>query len=465
MGYMDFRKAEIDSANLMELGLGYINEIVPQQIENSVIPDNGSLSNYLSEKLTGLTPSQIVKNFELVVNNIQSGGDSNSITITHLETESTYYKTYSLVMSASEIGPILLTDNYFPKTILAYSNLEGLRRLYYLPIDDLDNVVLIASFDVRFLPETSWLADSIQNIIYVLPLVGGLGLIMGWLISRITIGPIIGLTKWSEQLAAGDLSQTLSLSSKDELGRLSTSLNYMAERIQASFDSQRRFVSNAAHELKTPLSSMKVAVTAALENNKSNEEYQELVQFVAQRIKTQELLIAELLFLAQSDEKRLASQFNIMNISEIICEFKETFAYVFEEKNIDLKECITDEIFIRGDRKLISQLIMNLLDNALAYTPKGGVVIISLTRDKNWAILTVKDNGRGIPEDSLDKVFERFYKVPNETPANSGFGLGLSICKSIVQTLGGNIRVNSNLNLGTIFTVLLPLVEHDKHKK
>jgi signal transduction histidine kinase len=239
----------------------------------------------------------------------------------------------------------------------------------------------------------------------------------------------------------------------------------MAERIQASFDSQRRFVSNAAHELKTPLSSMKVAVTAALENNKSNEEYQELVQFVAQRIKTQELLIAELLFLAQSDEKRLASQFNIMNISEIICEFKETFAYVFEEKNIDLKECITDEIFIRGDRKLISQLIMNLLDNALAYTPKGGVVIISLTRDKNWAILTVKDNGRGIPEDSLDKVFERFYKVPNETPANSGFGLGLSICKSIVQTLGGNIRVNSNLNLGTIFTVLLPLVEHDKHKK
>ncbi|MFA5604957.1 MAG: HAMP domain-containing sensor histidine kinase, partial [Dehalococcoidales bacterium] len=174
------------------------------------------------------------------------------------------------------------------------------------------------------------------------------------------------------------------------------------------------------------------------------------------RIEEQESLINEMLFLARADENRLMAATETIDLSKTAVETGEIFNYLFEEKGIDFKLLVEPELFVKADSKIITHLFSNLLENALKNTLCGSVTL-SVHKSKDKAVIEVRDTGIGIPAEHIRHLFERFYKVPDSGIKNSGYGLGLAICKSIVDGYNGNISVESKPGEGTTFTVALPL--------
>jgi signal transduction histidine kinase len=289
-----------------------------------------------------------------------------------------------------------------------------------------------------------------------IPVIIVCAVLFGLLISRGIVTPVKRIAKSAEALSTQRFDRRVEIKSKDEIGSLAKSFNRMADKLQAAFDSQKRFVSDAAHTLKTPLASMKLTVTGALENHRSNEECREALEFVEGRIEEQESLINEMLFLARADENRLSASAETIDLSKVAIKTGEIFNYLFEEKGIDFIRNIEPDLFIKADSKMITHLLSNLLENALKNTPSGSVTL-SVYENKDKAVIEVKDTGIGIPEEHIEHLFERFYKVPDSGIKNSGYGLGLAICKSIVDGYNGDISVVSKPGDGTTFTVVLPL--------
>jgi signal transduction histidine kinase len=163
-----------------------------------------------------------------------------------------------------------------------------------------------------------------------------------------------------------------------------------------------------------------------------------------------------MLFLARADENRLSASSGTIDLSKTSAETAEIFNYLFEEKGIDFKRNIEPDLFINADSKMITHLLSNLLENALKNTPSGSVTL-SIYQNKDKAVIEVEDTGIGIPAEHIGHLFERFYKVPDSGIKNSGYGLGLAICKSVADGYNGDISVTSKPGEGTTFKVVLPL--------
>lgn len=461
MEYGKYRISETNAIRLMEAGPGYINGATPDTVEE-LIRNNGDTFSDLIERNVGLvTPTMVIENFNWVMpsNTLSTG----SIEI--MPDLKSSYNAYLLNQSASEVGPLILTDNYFGDTISTYLDLRGgLRRLYYAPIEGYDDVVIITSLDTRFMPQLKWRDEVVSDIIWSLPLVTIFALFLGWAISRMTVNPVTRLTQFSERLAEGALAERTAVKSQDEIGRLAHSLNRMAAGLQQSFDSQKRFVSDAAHEMKTPLASMKTAVTGALTDKRTVEEYQQLLEMLSRRIENQERLITDLLSQARADETAHNTDYQTVDLTKIVTGVAEEFAPLFDEKGIKFRletgEPLRGKpVTVKGDGEQLSRVFSNLLDNAAKYTSAGGEVVLDLTTEGDNAVIRVKDTGKGIAPEHLDKIFDRFFKVSEERTPESGYGLGLSISRGIIIRHGGELTVKSTLGKGSVFTIKLARLE------
>jgi signal transduction histidine kinase len=312
------------------------------------------------------------------------------------------------------------------------------------------------------MPQLKWRDEVVSDIIWSLPVVTIFALFLGWAISWMTVNPVTRLTQFSERLAEGALAERTAVKSKDEIGRLAYSLNRMAAGLQQSFDSQKRFVSDAAHEMKTPLASMKTAVTGALTDNRTVEEYQQLLEVLSRRIEAQERLITDLLSQARADETTRKTDYQTVDITKIVAGVAEEFAPLFDERGIKFRLetgrlAVGEPVTVKGDGEQLSRVFSNLLDNAAKYTSPGGEVVLGLITDGNNAVIRVEDNGKGIAPEHLNKIFDRFFKVSEERTPESGYGLGLSISRGIITRHGGDISVESTLGKGSVFTVKLPI--------
>ena len=459
MEYSKYRISETNALRLMETGPGYINGATPATVEELIRSNGDTFSDLIERNVGQMTPTEVIEDFKWVIpsNKVITG----SIEIIH-DLESSY-NAYLFNQSASEVGPLILTDNYFGDTINTSLNLRGgFRRLYYAPIEGYDDVVIITSLDTRFMPQLKWRDEVASDIIWSLPVVTIFALFLGWAISRMTVNPVARLTQFSERLAEGALTERTSVKSKDEIGRLAYSLNRMAARLQQSFDSQKRFVSDAAHEMKTPLASMKTAVTGALTDNRTVEEYQQLLELLSRRIEAQERLITDLLFQARADEATQKTDFQTVDIKKIAAGVAEEFTPLFDERGIKFRLetgrlVVGEPVTLKGDGEQLSRVFSNLLDNAAKYTSPGGEVVLEMTTEGDNAVVRVKDTGKGVAPEYLDKIFDRFFKVSEERSPESGYGLGLSISRGIITRHGGEITVESTLGKGSVFTVKLPL--------
>lgn len=310
-----------------------------------------------------------------------------------------------------------------------------------------------------------------QEETYLMGLIIGLGTsfllillitaVIGASTSRRMLRPIDNMTRTARLISAGDLSTRLDpVDSHDELKELALTFNEMLDRIQHSFDQQNVFVSDASHELRTPISV--IQGYANLLQRWGSEEPNVLAESI-DAIKSEadymKELVEKLLFLASTDKKKQRLESQPFPLHELITEVvKETG--LIDSKH-EISSMRNDAIMLYGDRALIKQALRIFIDNSLKFTPAGGLIEISSVVQGKKALITVKDNGIGIAAEDLPQIFHRFYKADkSRNREGSGAGLGLSIAKWIIGQHQGELKVDSILGKGTTIIISLPLARH-----
>ena len=284
------------------------------------------------------------------------------------------------------------------------------------------------------------------------------------LIFAVTLtAPIKALNRTIRRMGKGDLSARVHVRASGELKALADSYNAMAEKIENFDQSRSQFVQNASHELKTPLATMKILLeTLIYQPDMPADLRAEFMQDMNHEIDRLSGIITDLLTLTQMDEKSAALRMDRVNLSALCEDTLHAHQVAADKAKLTLQGDIESEVFLQGDESKLSQVVYNLIDNAVKYTPAGGLVAVTLTADSREAVLIVRDTGIGIPEQDVAHIFDRFYRVDKaRSRATGGTGLGLSIVRQMVQLHGGEITVTSAANEGSVFTVTLPIRKGD----
>lgn len=282
-----------------------------------------------------------------------------------------------------------------------------------------------------------------------------------WLAGRAT-HPLGRIINTAARLRPSHMEERLPIRGiGDQLDQLSSTINSFLDQIADYLARNREFVANAAHELRSPLAAIQSSVEVALNAERSAEEYQDLLCEIVDECSRLGVLVNQLLLLAESDAGRLRTEREPVRLDQLVATSVEMFRGVAEERGLELSAVDLQSVTVPGEATRLRQVVNNLIDNSLKFTPTGGWIRVSLTTNPTTeqAILRVSDNGSGIAPADLPHVFDRFYrgdKSRQREDRNSGTGLGLSICQSIVAAHGGEIRALSTVGQGTTFEVILP---------
>lgn len=278
------------------------------------------------------------------------------------------------------------------------------------------------------------------------------------ILSGMLTRPINALTQTIRRMGRGDLSARVEISASGELGELARSYNAMAEQIEHFDKSRSQFVANASHELKTPLATMKLLLENMLYQPDMPQELRtEFMQDMNHEIDRLNGIITDLLTLTQMDSHSTALKLSKIDLSALTKETLHTLQIAAESNELDLETSITPGISMQGDAGKLTQIVYNLTDNAIKYTPKGGHITVVLTQEAGKIVFSVTDDGIGIPEEDQKHIFDRFYRVDKaRSRATGGTGLGLSIVRQLVVMHGGTITVSSQPGHGSTFCVTLP---------
>ena len=283
----------------------------------------------------------------------------------------------------------------------------------------------------------------------------------GLLLAERAIEPLQEIIHTTERLRPSHLDERLVVRGVgDELDQLATKINTFLDVIATHLQKNREFVANAAHELRSPLTAIQSLVEVTLEKPREADEYEELLFQINDECRHLAQVVNQLLQLTQSEANAAETRQELVALDEIARKAVEMFEPVAEERQVRLHATLR-EIQVTGNQREIRQLLTNLIDNAIKFTTAGGSVHVILSRDDDhrFACLKVRDTGIGIPPEALGRVFDRFFQVDKSRQRGvemRGNGLGLSICQAIVQAHHGTIKVDSKVDFGTTFTVLLP---------
>jgi two-component system, OmpR family, sensor histidine kinase ArlS len=286
-----------------------------------------------------------------------------------------------------------------------------------------------------------------------------LTIIFGFIFAGQSLKPIARINSEVSKITAYNLTKKLSTgNNKDEIAQLARNFNEMLSRIEKSFELQKSFVSNASHELRTPLAAVKSEIQIALEKVRTQEEYKNILKSLL--VDNQRLisLTNGLLQLAKSEKSNGDFQMNFVRIDEILFEVQEEILNHHPEYKvvIDFDEIPEDEnwVTVNGNNSLLKTVFSNLFDNACKYS-NNHEADVKIKFNKRNCLISVSDAGIGIPKEEIEKIFEPFYRTKNAAQ-HKGYGIGLSICKRIVDTHNGRIVVKSEVGIGSTFVVILP---------
>ncbi len=279
---------------------------------------------------------------------------------------------------------------------------------------------------------------------------------VSWFSIRAALAPLESITHTADQIThADDLSRRMPVprGAGAEVETLVHAFNATLARLEALFAAQRRFIADVGHELRTPLTVIK---GNAQWMQRIGQPDPEALQSIVNESERLNRLVEDLLLLARAESGRLPMRYERLALDEVVAEALQSVEVLAREKvNLHVEEL--EPLEICGDRDRIKQVLLNLLSNAVQYTPKGGKVSLAVKSEDDRALIIVSDTGPGIPPEDLPHVFERFYRADKARSRGKGFGLGLSIAYWIVKHHGGDIAVHSELGKGTTFTVSLPL--------
>ena len=297
-----------------------------------------------------------------------------------------------------------------------------------------------------------------QMIMYFL-IAAALAMIIALVFSRILTRPIISLTRSIQRMGRGDFSVRVPVTGSGELRRLSETFNTMSEKLEMLDQSRNQFVSNASHELKTPLATMKILLESIIyQPDMETEMRTEFLTDINKEIDRLNLIIGDLLTLVSMDSQTMRLNRTNFSLAELINDTADRLKLVLEQRNQELKLQLSDRCEMYADNAKLTQVVYNLMENASKYTQEGGVIRVRLIRSGRDAILTVTDNGPGIPKEDQTHIFDRFYRVDKaRSRETGGTGLGLSIVRQMVLMHGGTVSVESEEGSGSTFTVELPI--------
>ena len=339
-----------------------------------------------------------------------------------------------------------LGDIGVPQTIAEF---RGIVRK--LPSGEVIQVSCTIAPELRELRLTALKLAGVGGVILFFGLIGG-----GWLVSR-AIKPINEISVTAAKISAGDLSQRINVAeAESELGQLAAVLNSTFARLETAFAQQKQFASDAAHELRTPVSVILTQTQTALNRERDAASYKQTVEACQRAAQRMRKLIESLLALARFDAGQEILQRQPFDFSKAISDCAELVQPLADERGVKISVEV-EPLEITGDAERLAQVVTNLLTNAIQYNNADGQVRVKLAAQPGLAVLTVADTGPGIAAEDLPRVFGRFFRADQSRTGAGNAGLGLAISKAIVEAHGGTIEVASEKNAGTTFTVRLPI--------
>ncbi len=312
---------------------------------------------------------------------------------------------------------------------------------------------------------TTFIQREAANLTQVLFWVGCLVLLIapfgGYLLAYQALLPVREIIASTRALNPSGLNNPrLELrGSQDELDQISAEINSFIAQLESYNDSQREFIANAAHELRSPLTAIQTGAEVCLNQPRDVEEYREQLETTIEQCQQLRRLVNQLLELAETDAGIKLNRKPI-NFSQQVANCVSFFSGFAEEQNVALEPKLQANVIIEGDASKLTQVLNNLIDNAIKFTPAGGQVGIKLETSNGFAWLTVSDTGSGVPAEKLERIFDRFYQLESSRNRDlqQGNGLGLSICRSIVRLHGGTISAAAQIagKTGLVISVSLP---------
>lgn len=300
-----------------------------------------------------------------------------------------------------------------------------------------------------------------RRFLWVMATVLPFGLLLaaggGWALARRALAPVENMAEAARRISAEQLAERLEESGTgDELDRLSGVLNAMLERLDLSFRQMRQFSADASHELQTPLTILQGELEVALRSPRSPAAYRDVILSALQEIERMTVLVEGLLLLARADAGMLRLDLKPMDAAQLLAEVYERTRILAQSRSISLDLEALEPRIVSADRERLRRVLLNLVDNAIKYTPAGGRVTLSLQQRAEGVCLLVRDTGIGLSEAEQEHVFQRFHRAGSARDHGAqGSGLGLCIARSIVEAHGGTLQVASRPGEGSTFTVCL----------
>lgn len=339
-------------------------------------------------------------------------------------------------------------NRYIEMTIPIYADLEKETQVTGVMLISVSTEEIVASIEILE-----------QKGLLILMIIMVLVLGFGYVLAGILMKPFAKVTKAIEDITDGFQEEKISVPDYTETELITDAFNKMLKRVKSLDNSRQEFVSNVSHELKTPLTSMKVLADSLVgQENVPVELYQEFMQDIADEIDRESKIITDLLTLVKLDKKAANLNIELVNINELLELILKRLKPIAAKRNIELILESFRPVNAEIDETKLTLALSNLVENAIKYNVDEGWVRVSLNADHKYFYVTIADSGKGIPEDSIDHIFERFYRVDKSHSTEiDGTGLGLAITRSSIMMHHGAIRVRSKEQEGTTFSVRIPL--------
>ena len=350
-------------------------------------------------------------------------------------------------------------------TAITYSNEMGLNReteVVYAAaaIFNEENEPIGA---VLLSQEASDVFDSLESIrrtiLLHISLAGVLVCVLVFFASQLLIGPLKGVLRVVQRMAEGHLNQRIHVKGLDEYSQLGAAFNNMSEKLEQVEKAREEFVSNVSHELKTPLSSIKVlSESILLQEDTPIETYREFLQDITSEVDRMTIIVNDLLELVKLDRREHGFHASTVEVNRLVEDILRRLSPLAEQKRIVLLFEDVRQVVLDADEVKLSLAISNIVENGIKYTPNGGTVKVIVDADHQNAFITIQDTGIGIPEEEQMKIFNRFYRVDKTRDRGTGgTGLGLAISHAAILLHNGSLRLTSKLDEGSVFVIRLPI--------
>ncbi len=286
------------------------------------------------------------------------------------------------------------------------------------------------------------------------------------MLASAALAPVVHITRRAARIAAGEFGERLDPpDTNDEVGEMTRSLNHVLERLNGALEANRRFASDASHELRGPITAMAGEIDVTLRHSRTADEYREALGLVRERLTALTQLSEDLILLVRAHEGSRAIELREVSIPALVREAVSRLSHAAQARGISLEARALPDLVAYADPRMLARVFDNVLANAVHYNRDGGTVVISGAEEASapgeWkagvAVVTITDTGSGIPPGEWERIFERFYRLDRSRARHTGgSGLGLAICREVLTVLGGGIRVVGSSPAGSVIEIRIP---------